>query len=92
MENLLFENTTLVGKTQTAGLRFEVTIQMELPSQEEVQWLVKTIRALDVGVLRVGSSKSSGRLSLVKAPVATGSHAELVRDLKPYFSSKHFYS
>lgn len=92
VENLLFENTTLVGKTQTAGLRFEVTIQMELPSQEEVQWLVKTIRALDVGVLRVGSSKSSGRLSLVKAPAATGSHAELVRDLKPYFSSKHFYS
>ncbi|MFO0903754.1 MAG: RAMP superfamily CRISPR-associated protein [Pirellulales bacterium] len=97
VENLLFENSALVGAASSAAgaqpgrsPRFEVKIQIEAPREDEARWLAKTLRALDVGVLRVGSSKSSGRLSLVKPPEAAGPHSALLRAVVPYFPSKQF--
>lgn len=81
-EGMLFENTVLVSAGANAGPVFPVTIRIENPNSDEVRWLAASIRALDLGILRVGSSKSSGRLSLHSAPVVRGPHAELFTNFR----------
>lgn len=58
IEHLLFDNMVLTKGT------FPVTIIVENPKEYEVEWIAQTIRALDHGLLRVGASKSAGRLAL----------------------------
>ena len=65
-EGFFFVNSVL---TDT---RFRTTITLRDPDKNEVQWLIGTLRALQVGVLRVGSSKAGGRLSLAATPKARG--------------------
>lgn len=82
-EGMLFDNTVLTAMPDGRSPQFKVTILVENPSEQEAAWLAKTIRALDLGVLRVGSSKSAGRLALTSSPVAKGPHAELLGELAP---------
>ncbi len=79
-EGFFFENTVL---TPTPRLRFPVTILIEDPTEEEARWLAKAIRAVDRGLIRVGSSKSSGRLALVAPPKAVGPHHECFSTVTP---------
>ena len=60
-----------------------LTVAPMLSIADEVEWLVATLRAIDLGILRIGSSKSSGRLCLKEAPVVRGEDefAEMFRDL-----------
>lgn len=60
-EGFLFDNGVL-----TSGPRFHTRIQIEDPSEEEAQWVYSTLVALDLGVLRVGSSKAGGILRIQK--------------------------
>ncbi len=85
-ESMLFENTVLTAYADGSSPQFDVTLRVENPTEQEARWLAKTLRALDVGVLRVGSSKSSGRLALVKPPQAKGPGAEQFATLQPYAS------
>lgn len=78
-ESLLFDNTVLTADAHGRSPRFEVLIQVREPTENDARWLAKTLRALHVGVLRVGSSKSSGRLELAEPPRAEGEFAELFR-------------
>lgn len=59
-EGALFKTRVLTGD----HLRFPVTITLESPSSKEVDWLNRTLKALHLGILLVGSSKGSGRLEI----------------------------
>ena len=61
-EGALFNNQVLTG----SKLRFPVTISIDSPKEKEMQRLEKTLIALHLGILRVGSSKSGGRLEIKK--------------------------
>lgn len=89
-ESLLFDNTVLIAYADGSSPRFEVTLHVQDPTLDEARWLAQTLRALDLGILRVGTSKSSGRLSLVQAPRAVGCHKELFNDITPAFDPRNF--
>jgi CRISPR/Cas system CSM-associated protein Csm3 (group 7 of RAMP superfamily) len=82
-ESMLFENTVLTAYANGTSPQFPVTIRIEAATEQEGRWLAKTLRALDLGLLRVGSSKSSGRLALLEPPRATGKWAELFHAVQP---------
>jgi CRISPR/Cas system CSM-associated protein Csm3 (group 7 of RAMP superfamily) len=77
-EGALFDNTVLQG--DNLEFRFHATIRN--PKEREVEWIIRTLRAIDLGILRIGSSKGAGRLGLKKMPEAVGPHAELFRKLQ----------
>ncbi len=72
VEHMLFDNLVLVGP-----VRFPVTILMERPREQDVHWLARALAALHAGTIRIGSSKSAGRLRLVDAPTAVGTWADV---------------
>jgi CRISPR/Cas system CSM-associated protein Csm3 (group 7 of RAMP superfamily) len=75
-DGALFEHVALTGA------HFKVTLTVERPSEEEAVWLAASLRAIDMGLLRVGTSKSSGRLALASAPEAEGPLAERFTAIK----------
>lgn len=77
-EGFFFRTAVLADR-----VRFPVTITIQNPTSDEARWLLATLRALDVGVLRVGSSKAGGRLALAAPPRAEGAQCALFADLKP---------
>lgn len=72
-EGALFDNQVLAGE----ALRFPVTISITDPTKYDIKWLVKTLRALHLGILCLGSSKSGGRLE-IKSLSANGQGANAV--------------
>lgn len=77
-EGFLFEHVALVR-----GPTFRVTLTVREPNELEARWLASTIRALDLGLLRVGSSKSAGRLALAGPPRARGPHHSMFTSIQP---------
>jgi len=71
-ESMLFDNTVLTSGPDGKSPEFNFSMRVDKPKKHEVEWLVATLRAIDLGILRVGSSKSSGRLCLKMAPVVRG--------------------
>ncbi|MDR1611171.1 MAG: RAMP superfamily CRISPR-associated protein [Planctomycetota bacterium] len=72
-DGMLFDNLVL---TSDFGNAFHVRIRIADPEEKEARWLAQTLKALDLGILRVGSSKASGRLSARKVE-ASGRHADV---------------
>ena len=70
-EGMLFDNYVLTSVDGDSGI-FTFQIRLRSPQAHEVRWLAQTLIALNIGVLRVGSSKSSGRLCWHGQPEATG--------------------
>ncbi|MCA9259011.1 MAG: hypothetical protein KDA61_07420 [Planctomycetales bacterium] len=83
-EGLLFYNDVLAPLNADQSPCFETSIRIRNVQDKEAQWLIRTIVALHHGVVRIGSSKSSGRLSLAKACSIEGpgasAHASFVND------------
>ena len=77
IEHLLFDNYVL-----TQG-EFPVTMLIDDPREEEARWIAQTLRALDLGLLRVGSSKAAGRLELAATPQASGPQANFFDSIQP---------
>ena len=71
-EGALFENYVL----SDPALRFPVIITVDNPTDVESEWLKQTIKALDLGLIRIGSSKASGRFEIA-ALTAEGKHANI---------------
>lgn len=71
-EGFLFDNTVL-----THGPAFTFHLRIESPEEQEIRWLLATLRALHHGILRVGSSKAGGRLGVFHSE-ATGKYATLI--------------
>ena len=44
--------------------RASLCLSIEKPSESELRWLAQTLRALDLGLIRIGSSKASGCLKI----------------------------
>ncbi len=71
---LLFDNRVLVGSesANTNSTEFEFTISVASPHDYEVRWLAKFLVAIHLGVIRIGSSKSAGRLQIARPVEANG--------------------
>ena len=78
IEHMLFDNLALTGPVE-----FPVTMLIQHPSEHEAQRLVQTLRALDMGILRIGSSKSAGRVVLTGPLHAEGPCAHVFEQLQP---------
>lgn len=76
-EGALFDNYVLVDHK----LEFPCSITIASPSNDEVRWLAQTLRALDLGLVRLGSSKASGRLTFDKPLSASGAQQKLFNKL-----------
>lgn len=61
-EGYLFDNRVLIPLSE--ALRFQVRIQITDAKEFETRWLAQTLIALHTGLLRVGSSKASGRMRI----------------------------
>jgi len=72
-EGALFQNQVLAGDR----LRFLLSISLAMPSEKEVEWLIKTLRALHLGILNIGSAKGCGRLE-IKSVSAKGCRVEAI--------------
>jgi len=79
-EGFLFDHAALLP-----GPRFRVTLRIRDVTRHDAEWLAATLRALDIGLIRIGSSKSSGRLALASAPRVEGPDeaAAVLRAIKP---------
>jgi CRISPR/Cas system CSM-associated protein Csm3 (group 7 of RAMP superfamily) len=76
-EGALFKNKVLTGE----NLRFPITIILQKPKKQEIEWLKKTLLALHLGILHVGSSKGGGRLE-IKSISAEGNFSEILTEAK----------
>ena len=63
-EGMLFDNRVVTAYADGSSPEFTFTITIDNPKQHEARWLGQTLVALDIGLLRMGSSKSAGRLSI----------------------------
>lgn len=77
-EGFFFQNAVLKD-----DITFQFTLTVRNPQEQEARWLKNSLRAIDLGILRLGSSKSGGRLALKKTPTATGPHHEYFNELTP---------
>ncbi|MCP4119565.1 MAG: hypothetical protein GY737_30025 [Desulfobacteraceae bacterium] len=75
VNHMLFQTAVLTSEFNGT---FKTDWYIQMPSKEEAQWIGRTIAAMDMGLIRIGSSKASGRLKLVKQPDAYGIHAEAI--------------
>lgn len=76
-EGFFFQNTVLKG-----DVKFPLSITIKNPEEHEVQWLYSALRAIDLGIVRIGSSKASGRLAVVRTPVVKGKYSEKMSGFK----------
>ena len=89
-ESMLFDNTVLTAYPNGESPRFEVTMRIQEPTEEEARWLAGALRALDLGILRVGSSKSSGRMAIIAPPEAKGRGKESFGAIRPTCAPEMF--
>ena len=75
----LFNTDVTIG-IGTPNRELSLRIELENPSSDEARWMAQTIKAIDLGVLRVGSSKASGRFEVASIK-ANGPHAELFANI-----------
>jgi len=75
-ESMLFDNTVLTALPDGRSPQFKFTLRVQDARDHEAEWLAKAVGALDLGLIRIGSSKSSGRLALVVPPIAQGPGSE----------------
>jgi hypothetical protein len=64
------------------AVRNGATITVRDVKDYEAEWLAKTLKALHIGLLRVGSSKAAGRLELVDPPQSVGNFADFFNTTK----------
>lgn len=82
-EGLLFQNHVLTSGAGDKPPRFKHLIRIDTPTADDCNWLAKSLLAIHHGVVRIGSSKSSGRLELESVPTATGANSDLFTNVFP---------
>jgi hypothetical protein len=70
-EGFLFDCGVLCG-----GAEFPVHITIRSPLEREARWLAKSLRAMDLGLIRLGSSKAVGAIA-VRQVAAHGPHQDV---------------
>lgn len=76
-EGFLFQTRVM----EAASNAFEFVVTIDRPTEQESKWLMQTLKAIDLGVLRIGSTKGSGRLKLADKVLASGTHSALFENL-----------
>jgi len=74
-DGFLFDSAVLCG-----DVTFPIRITVHEPSEREVQWLTRSLKALDLGLIRLGSSKAVGVVN-VRVNSARGPHQEAFSEL-----------
>lgn len=69
-EGFLFDHQALLRA------EFAVRLSVHAPTSDEARWLAQSLRAIDYGLIRLGSSKSAGRLALQGPVRAAGPHSD----------------
>jgi hypothetical protein len=64
IEGLLFDSRCLTDPKAGKAAIGEIEIVIQRPAEHEVQWIALCLSALDMGLIRLGSSKSAGRLEI----------------------------
>ena len=59
MQGALFFSKVLVG-----NCAFEMNVSVVAPNAKELEWLKKTLLAIHLGIISIGSSKASGLLEI----------------------------
>ena len=67
----LFENSVLVNPD--GDLKFTLEVSIQDATEKEVCWLERTFRAMNLGILRFGSSKAAGRLEVLSQTIVANS-------------------
>ena len=75
VNHMLFKTAVLTSDYKGT---FKTDWYIEAPTEEEARWIGRTIAAMDMGLVRIGSSKASGRLKLIKPLNAKGMYAEVI--------------
>ena len=82
IEGALYDNYVLTAGGGQNTVRFPITMILRQPKEDEVRWLAQTLRAIHTGLLRIGSSKSAGRLVVANDSLkAEGTFANLFDDV-----------
>lgn len=76
-DGALFDNLVITRA------EFIVRLEIRNPTEQECRWVCQAIRALDLGIIRVGSNKGAGRLALKQTPTAQGPFSHLFQSLEP---------
>jgi CRISPR/Cas system CSM-associated protein Csm3 (group 7 of RAMP superfamily) len=79
-DGFLFDHSAAIS-----GAHFTVRVTVQDPEEREARWIAESLEALDLGVLRVGCSKSSGHLALEGRVDASGPHAQAFEGIVPSF-------
>ncbi len=74
-----FPNAVLVNNGNNSP-EWQVKILIQNPKDIDVCWLAHSLIALHIGLLRVGSSKSAGRLEIAGYAVESGEHRGLFKN------------
>lgn len=65
-----------------------VRIEISRPLADDARWIAQSLKAIDLGVLRIGSSKASGRFS-VRVDSVRGPHADICTEIMSKGASHH---
>jgi CRISPR/Cas system CSM-associated protein Csm3 (group 7 of RAMP superfamily) len=74
-DGLLFSSA--VATAGAGSLSFTSRIRIESPTPDEARWLAMSLQAIHMGILRIGSSKASGRFEVFGTPDASGQLADV---------------
>jgi len=77
-ESMLFDNAVLTSEDVD---HFDVLIWIQSPELREVEWFKKTLLAMHDGLVRIGSSKSSGRLSIRELEILSDPTTAFAKEL-----------
>lgn len=59
----LFQNQVLISD---GNVRFTTTVSIRDAQEKEIKWLLNAFQALHIGIIRIGTSKASGRVEVDK--------------------------
>lgn len=76
-EGMLFDNRVLIG-----DIRFQSRITINNPTDYEIKWLEKSLKALHLGILNFGSSKGAGRLEIYDCKAITQTAENLANNIE----------
>jgi CRISPR/Cas system CSM-associated protein Csm3 (group 7 of RAMP superfamily) len=76
IEGSLFANKVLIN-SKNSKIEFQLNILIDEPTEDEKKWLLKTLKAIHLGIISVGSSKSSGRLAIKQLASTTDNHFKI---------------
>ena len=77
-ESMLFDNAVLTSEDIDF---FDVLVWVRNPELREIIWLKRSLQAMHDGLIRIGSSKSSGRLTIREIEILNEDTSSCAKEL-----------